>query len=266
MFDGFTTETTDGNAGGRAQMHSMCAAEFTDSHLCHVSEYHLANSSTPVPVGGAWLDISAAAAGTGGMSYFTTYSLASPDAGRYTATSTIDNCMNWTNNLSYTEGLVIRTEGPSNSNADASCDVARPLACCGSVFLEAFAGFTTAVTDGNIGGRANAHFICGSEFPGSHLCHVAEYYRTNSAIDPPGGGAWLDISAVRDYFNGGTNSCYGIASVEAGRYATASTIDNCMNWTNNMISTEGLVVLLDGPSNSNTDASCDVVRPLACCW
>ena len=36
--------------------HTACAAEFVGAHLCHVAEYVLSNSTTSLPVEGAWMD------------------------------------------------------------------------------------------------------------------------------------------------------------------------------------------------------------------
>ena len=56
-------------------------------------------------------------------------------------------------------------------------------------------GFTTATTTGAMpNGRPGMHAKCAAEFPGSHLCHAAEYVLSDSATTVPSIGAWIDAS------------------------------------------------------------------------
>jgi hypothetical protein len=176
------------------------------------------------------------------------------------------NCSNWTSAENFDEGTVVHTDGITRSAVnDTGCDVARPVACCATQYLEQFAGFTTATFDGNIGGRADAHFACASEYAGSHLCHASEYLRTTEASTPPAGGAWLDASALI-VPNGSYTPVTGAALSEAGRYGVRQSSVNCSNWTSAENFDEGVVAHVDGITRSAVnDTGCDVARPLACC-
>jgi len=59
-----------------------------------------------------------------------------------------------------------------------------------------FAGFTSATTTGNAGGREAMHALCNAAFSGSHMCHAAEYNLATSATPVPSAGAWIAGSAT----------------------------------------------------------------------
>ena len=143
------------------------------------------------------------------------------------------------------------------------CTESRPLACCDSPFIEVFAGFTTATFDGAQGGRAEANFSCGQEFPGSHLCHAAEYYRSQTTTPPPVDGAWLDTSAFFKSSSSGVYSTSTCAAEEAGIYTGAGQYQNCGGWTINTspYNYYGTVILADGTDT----VDCEEFRSLACC-
>ncbi len=248
-------------------MHGLCDAEFTGSHLCHVAEYDRANSATPVPGGGAWVDMSAYAEGS--SIYRRTY-FAGPRMGRYASSNTSENCSNWTA-IDYdylgtprdTNGTVVNAGG---AGIDL-CNVSRALACCTSPYVERFAGYTATSYTGDVGGRAIANFHCASEFAGSHICHVAEYDRAHPNAAPPTDGAWVDMSA---YAEG--SSIYRrtyFAGARMGRYASSNTSENCSNWTaidydylGTPRDTNGTAVKPEGAGIE----LCNVARPFACCW
>jgi hypothetical protein len=193
VFAGFTTSTVRGDVGSREAMNAACAAEFSGSHLCHSAEYALANPASPPPVGGAWVD--ATGFQSGNADTYIRNDLAARSSGRYTAASNDTNCTNWTA-LSYTSfGTVYDGKGVTITPSGASyqlCKDPRPLACCKSPMREKFRGFTQATVTGDVGGRERMHFLCGSEMPGSHLCHHAEYVRAAPRVAPPVARAWVD--------------------------------------------------------------------------
>jgi hypothetical protein len=118
-FAGFTAATTNGNGGGRAAMHARCAAEYPDSHLCHMTEYVRASSGTPVPSQGAWLDPSGLPEGGS-----TTYT-GLPSAGRDTMGWA---CAHWTLSGTTDSGAyVLPTTG---AGMTGGCNAVRSLACC----------------------------------------------------------------------------------------------------------------------------------------
>jgi len=261
-FAGFTTATTTGNHGGREAMHATCAAQFAGSHLCHFSEFELSQSTTPPPASGAWLDPSCEdnTDNLGNLTLVCNISQeALPESGRmiFAESSPYDqNCTNWTNATNQASGLSIQPAG----GVTAPCNTALPLACCGTPYYETFRGFTTATTAGNSGGRASMHGLCAAQYPGSHLCHVAEYHRANPSAPPPAAGAWLDGSSVGNY-GFITNAT---AQAKAGRFTGVDSTynrDNCKNWTSNLNANQGWVVQ---PAGTNT-ATCDQALPAACC-
>jgi hypothetical protein len=248
---GFTSRAVTGANGGRAAMNAGCAAEFTGSHLCHIAEYTLANSSTPVPAAGAWIDDSTTADAAAS-------DVASPAAGRSGGWGQYD-CWGWTDSSS-AWGPVLYPDGAFGIGTAATCTTPHVLACCSTPYREHFAGFTNATTTGAAGGRAQMHATCGAEFPGSHLCHVAEYTRATPAITPPSSGAWVDDSAVITA-SGTTETAAGLRG--AGRVTGKGDYTNCDNWTAATAGTtlDGLAIT---PSHAYS-VSCSVARPLACC-
>ena len=120
-FRGFTSSTTAGAAGGRAQMHAACGREFPSSHLCHVAEYSRATPTIAPPATGAWLDASGIV-GPSGVALVD--EVASSRVGR--ATQAGESCDNWTTSDASVVGLTTRPGGAF----EAACSLARPLACC----------------------------------------------------------------------------------------------------------------------------------------
>jgi Collagen triple helix repeat (20 copies) len=262
VFAGFSTTPVSGVAGGREKLHAQCAAAFAGSHLCHISEYQLASSATIPPAAGAWIDDS------GGVGLFAgnttaVSDLASVDLGRYTSTDGDINCDNWTAATSEgtaTTGFLLTSAGAITSTA---CTTTHVLACCATPFLEKFRGYTTATTTGALGGRAQMHAMCGAQFAGSHLCHTAELYRTQTASAPPVAGAWLDGSGYARNA-GETRVTSDIASSHMGRYTGRDDQINCDSWTATVSEgspTQGEIVTVAGP----TSAACTTAHPLACC-
>lgn len=237
-FAGFTPTAYTGNAGGHAGMHARCAAAFTGSHLCHVSEYLLTNSVTDIPANGAWIDPSSGITGA-------SIGHGSPQAGRAIATS----CHAWSEATS-TESITLVASGLSLTD---SCGSMKKLACCNGAPKVQFAGFTTALRTGNIGGRARAHALCAAEMPGSHFCHISEYERAASTTTVPATGAWIDPSSL----GSGASTASGVPS--AGRSVAAG----CQTWTT-AVSTEA-AVSLTSIGALDTLSTCNLSKPLACC-
>ena len=112
-----------------------------------------------------------------------------------------------------------------------------------------FAGFTTAVYLGNLGGPVGAHAACNSQFPGAHLCTYREYQWTGSPTGVPAGGAWVD-----DYWYGSGYNTYP---------RDRDSSYTCSNWTvstasyGNFVDVTGLYSFLA--------TACQTARPLTCC-
>ncbi|MEO5728051.1 MAG: hypothetical protein ABI134_24645, partial [Byssovorax sp.] len=218
---------------------ATCAAAFPGAHLCHASEYLLTESTAPVPAAGAWIDASADISGG------STITGASPLFGRYANGA----CLNWTTSSSSYSGYIVGTDGAITS---ASCPSTHLLACCNGAPRVAFAGITSANAPMN--GRAAMHAFCDASFAGSHLCHAAEYMRTDSTASIPASGAWIDASA-----NATGGSTITGASPVFGRYTNGA----CLNWTTTSSSYSGYIVGADG---AVTSASCPGAHPAACCF
>jgi hypothetical protein len=259
-FIGFTAASYTGVAGGREVMHARCAQEFTGSHLCHVAEYNLANAATVPPVSGAWIDYSGGVENLNG-NVTVDNTVASTDLGRYTGQLYSGNCDNWTSandsgTITFGETLKI------NTATTQACTTMHQLACCSTPFAEKFRGFTTATVTGvRPGGRAEMHQLCGAEFAGSHMCHVAEYSRAHATVSPPAGGAWIDYSGYLRSSSAVTNE---IAPGNVGRYSGLLYSGNCDSWTSANDSgtiTFGETITTSGP----TTQACTGVRSIACC-
>ena len=259
-FAGFTTATYTGVAGGREVMNARCAAQFTGSHLCHISEYNLATPATIVPADGAWIDASTDYDGlTGDPTAIT--NLAGKNVARYVGLSD-NNCYSWTQSVAGTTNLfgLTVTRGSANNIA---CTSQRSLACCSSPFREWFRGFTTAtVTGARPGGRNEMHQLCGAQFPGSHLCFVSEYYRAAPTVSPPASGAWIDANGyVRN--SGTALSSSSMAGPTIGRY-TGLSDSNCYGWMQTTAGTTnlfGAAITTRGTDNK----ACTTSLPAACC-
>ena len=251
-FAGITSATYAGSVGGRALMHDRCDAEFPGSHLCHAGEYHLATTATSVPAGGAWIDASCSS--VNGDDVLVSTTIGSRQMGRWLAPGNTSYCSGWT---SAGTGPVITTEG---NTASATCETPHPLACCDSPYHEQFAGFTAATTDGDFGGRRVGHLACATEFPGSHMCHAAEYIRSASNAVVPAGGAWIDPSAApADFHDDGLAITTQCGSVDYGRYGGRNNSVNCNGWSG--AASYGLTVQNDGLRT----VLCTQVAHIACC-
>ena len=95
------------------------------------------------------------------------------------------------------------------------------------------------------------------------MCHASEYIRTNSTIDAPVDGAWLDYSAGLQTGTSGTFTTASCATVEIGRSTSRATYGNCYNWTRATDAYTGLTVTPEIVTTSGK--GCDVARPIACC-
>ena len=260
QFAGFTTTAYTGIAGGREVMHARCAAAFTGAHLCHVAEYQLASSATVPPTAGAWLDMSGGIEGFNG-SIGVSNEVANVDLGRYAGQSYSGNCDNWTaaiDGATATSGETLKPSGPIAQ----LCTTSHVLACCTTPYVETFRGVTQAsVTGVRPGGRAEMHQLCGAQFPGSHMCHIAEYQRAHPTTSPPAGGAWIDYSGFLRQSSYPTNE---LATHHVGRYTGQLYAGNCDNWTaaiDGATATSGETITTAGPFS----ALCTTSRPVACC-
>jgi hypothetical protein len=126
--------------------------------------------------------------------------------------------------------------------------------------VASFAGFTTATAAGNAGSREAMHGLCAAQYPASHLCHVAEYELTSQTVSPPSAGAWVDASSGPGASASGSSFDVAGATPENGRYVSASSSWNCLNWTS-VTNTNGSTLQ---PAGLNTQA-CSTARVLACC-
>lgn len=240
-FAGFTPQSFTGNLAGRQGAHAKCNAAFSGSRLCHASEYLLTYSTVQVPSSGAWLDSSMNGAGGTTMD-------AHPNYTRGTGTT----CLGWTSEASSgTSGTAVLPGGSISSGSSTNlCDQLRPLACCYADPPETFVGFT-GTTTGAMNGRQTANGMCGSAWPGTHMCHAGEYIRAASAASVPAPGAWVDWSTTASG-SGSTGGEAGLARVNNG--------SNCAGWTTLSL---GTVILPGG--TIGTGASCSEPRKVACC-
>ena len=258
-FAGFSAATT-GVAGSREKMHAQCAASFAGSHMCHEAEFILANSATTPPAGGAWMDVSGTVGLDGDESVVT--SIGTADLGRFVGGLDQSNCGNWglaTAGGNPTFGTLITPAGRN----EALCTASHPVACCSTPFVEKFKGFTTATVTGAIGSRAQMHASCGTQFPGSHLCHISEYYRTQSAVAVPAAGVWIDASGFVTP-TASSQVTTQVSPARVGRFADGLDQSNCNNWTATTAGgnpTFGDLVTTTGVG----EALCTTVHALACC-
>jgi hypothetical protein len=160
------------------------------------------------------------------------------------------SCNNWTSGGT-TSGAFLEADGGVNTGF---CTAVRPLACCDTVPRVQFVGFTSTNVTFSAAGRTAMHQKCDAEFPGSYMCHSAEYLLAGSTEVPPANGAWLDPSSDTD---GGLQ--VGGASPAFGRYIGSTC---CGDWTL-ATTTVGAMVQPDGGISSN--APCNVLRRVACC-
>jgi hypothetical protein len=224
----------DGAIGSRQEAHAACAVEFTGAHLCHISEFVLSNSAATPPANGSWLDWSDNPLGD-------STTAGSPWFGRSTGAT---DCNNWSLNTS--QGATLFGDGGFGADW---CNELKPLVCCNGSSAVSFAGFTTA--NAVFGGRHSMHAQCATDYPGAHMCHIAEYVRSNSTDDVPATGAWLDWSQNTD----GSATTSGVPM--AGRDTGAT---DCNNWT--LTTSQGATVEPTGGFQADW---CNEAKPIACC-
>lgn len=261
-FIGFSAASYTGVAGSRETMHARCAQEFAGSHLCHMAEYNLANSATVPPVNGAWIDPSGGIRNDAGLITLAD-GVASLELGRYFGSAYSWNCSNWTQSQTssgtITYGETITRGGPYSQ----LCTTSLPLACCTTPYQETFRGFTTATVSGvRTGGRAEMHQLCGAQYPGSHMCHIAEYNRANPTSAPPAAGAWIDASGYLDSGNGLTTE---VGPFMVGRYSGSAYSWNCSHWTQAATPSGTITYGLTITPAGGITQLCTGVRSIACC-
>ena len=247
-FAGFTSTLRNGaHPNGREGMNAVCAAEFADAHFCHISEYVLSNSRTPVPASGAYIDESVADDGSTAFGGSVTF-------GRYLNGN---DCRDWT--WGAAGGFNSRFLDPVTTGVSSasSCNEMRAVACCNGRPATTFAGFTTALFDGgSANGRPGLNAACHAEFADSHFCHIAEYVRAHSAVPVPAEGAYIDESVDGD----GTTVFGGLPL--AGRYLSGN---DCRDWTWSAAGSFNARFLTGTTGSLSSGASCGTQRRLACC-
>ena len=170
-------------------------------------------------------------------------------AGRYPGAY---NCSSWNNTAGGDYGTTVNALGSIDIYGD--CSTARRLACCNSPTKVRFAGFTTATTTGAAGGRWKMHALCAAAFAGAHMCHGAEYLRTNSATTVPSGGAWIESSTL-----GGTGPV-NTGVPDSARYLGGY---SCSSWNNSGGGDFGTVVTELGSVDIYGD--CSKAHAVTCC-
>jgi hypothetical protein len=222
-------------------MHAACEAEFPESHLCHVSEYLLSNSMTPLPTSaGAWIDDSASEhdgfIASGSVKFGRDHE---------------SGCDSWSKTAGSWYGRAVLPSGDVESK---NCSGSRRLACCNGEVKSVFAGYTPGVTTGQVtDGRMGMHRMCHEAIPGSHFCHAAEYSRSIPRLGPPAAGAWVDDSETE------SGSFTGAGLPGAGRQADSG----CNTWSASTGSWYGRAVRPEGNIESQ---NCANVRHVACCY
>lgn len=230
----------------------MCQAQFgANAWFCHAMEY-VNSAAQGAPVGGAWIDWSAAENGNavtaGGLS-----------AGR-SGTSNF-SCSSWTSSTLSPSHLTVGVNGESVSGAaGVDCSQQRPVACRAGSRPVRVRGPTSATFTGNLGGRVGANVKCQAEFgAAAHFCHASEYLRSASSQQLPASGAWIDWSASPV-----DGSAISGGVIRASRSATSNF--SCSSWTSNTLSPSHLTVTRTGEIISGSaGVDCSQARPIVCC-
>lgn len=112
-----------------------------------------------------------------------------------------------------------------------------------------FAGYTPQSYHGNLGGLGGANAICEAAFPGSTFCTTSEYSRSEPSANPTI-AVWVDPNRTTAGDRVASGNC--VSSNAQGA------------WTTNVAGTSGPTI---SPAGYYwTGGSCDVPRPLACCF
>lgn len=125
-----------------------------------------------------------------------------------------------------------------------------------------FAGLTPHAYAGNLGGRAGAHALCDSAYPGSHFCTDWEVDQAAPPAPIPASGAWVDVGN-----KDATSRFYRSSSAE---------LYSCQEWTTNLQNAthagnlvRGTVLTPQGNFDTTWVAvgngGCQNPRPLTCC-
>lgn len=126
-----------------------------------------------------------------------------------------------------------------------------------------FAGYTTTSIDGQQG-RQGMHAACRAQFAGSHMCHMAEFFRARVG-QAPSTAAWMDDSgALQDY----SPYWYALSSVSLtvtsshiyGRVTANEAGFNCANWSTS--GSQGIAIQASGTLGV---FACATTLPVACC-
>ena len=226
-FAGFTTLTYTGAQGGRQNMNAFCAEEFGVAHLCHISEYYLSNSATPYPAGGAWLDASVAEVnGSGG--YHQRQRQQPLARSRWWLEQQLQLLRLDVHGCGQQRDHRRREQRGASVQRGAAARVLQQ-----SLHRELCRLYGVYDQRRDVR-RPNAHFMCATEFPSSHLCHAGEYWRSHPDISPPPEGAWLDPSGAVTTQAGSHSDAPSsvLATPTAGRYGSPMASSwNCRAWT-----------------------------------
>jgi hypothetical protein len=99
--------------------------------------------------------------------------------------------------------------------------------------------------------------VCHAEFPSSHLCHAAEYFRSTPTLSPPAAGAWVNASGVSNV--SGALPVYVTYSGFAGAGMYFGNTNGCAGWT-----TPTVDALVATPAGF-VSVPCSETHQLACC-
>ncbi len=86
-----------------------------------------------------------------------------------------------------------------------------------------FAGYTTAIYTGALGGLTGANAKCQLQFTGSHFCSVSEFVSTGNTVNPITYNAWILSDSTEITGAGGSSysafyGCAGWTSATVGTY------------------------------------------------
>lgn len=115
-------------------------------------------------------------------------------------------------------------------------------------------GYTSATSNGSMGGIIGANARCAAQFAGSHLCTTREFQWASVDVSPGAQGAWVDGSQFS------TNSYPNQHPRDRDSSYTCSGWTNASN-TNDYSSFLSALGTMTSPANG----TCGQQRPLACC-
>lgn len=108
-----------------------------------------------------------------------------------------------------------------------------------------FAGFTTAMSNGAMGGTPGANALCNAEFAGSYFCPESDYRQAETGL-APASTAWIDDPR----------------SASGSRTSFRCDNGTGISWTSSSTGDNGFSLSTIG---GTAYVACDLVKPLACC-